>query len=322
MKKFLATLAAAVLLPLAASAQTYPERAITIVVPFSAGGPTDTVTRLIAEPMSATLGQQIIVQNVAGAGGTLAAGQVANANPDGYTVLMHHIGMSTAPTLYSNLPYDPIEGFEQIGLVTEVPMTIIGRKDLEPTTLQELVDYVKANKDTITYANAGIGAASQLCGLLFMEAIGTKVTEVPYQGTGPAMTDLVGGQVDFMCDQTTNTTGQITSGAVKAYAVTSAERLKSLPDLPTTTEGGLPDLNVTVWHGLYVPADTPAEVVQALSAALKAALQNQNVIDRFAELGTTPVSQERATPEAHVELLTSQIELWKPIIEGAGVAAQ
>lgn len=325
MRKLFTSIAAAAALGLATGAtwaQDYPQRPITFVVPFSAGGPTDTVTRLIAEPMAKALGGEIVIQNVTGAGGTVAAGQVANAEADGYTVLMHHIGMSTAPTLYANLPYDPVESFEQIGLVTEVPMTIIGRKDLEPTTLQELVDYAKANVDTITYANAGVGAASQLCGLLFMTAIDTQLTEVPYQGTGPALTDLVGGQVDFMCDQTTNTTGQIQAGEVKAYAVTSAERLASLPDLETTAEAGFPDINVTVWHGLYVPADTPADVVQKLNEALVAALKDQNVIDRFAELGTTPVAEDRATPEAHLEHLKAQIELWKPIIEAAGVAAQ
>jgi tripartite-type tricarboxylate transporter receptor subunit TctC len=324
MKRLVASITAAAALALAAGAATaqgYPERPITIVVPFAAGGPTDTVTRLIAEPMSAALGQQIVVQNVAGAGGTLAAGQVANAEADGYTVLMHHIGMSTAPTLYSNLPYDPLDGFAQIGLVTEVPMTIIARKDFEPGTLQELVDYVKANADTVTYANAGIGAASQLCGLLFMTAIETPLTEVPYQGTGPALTDLIGGQVDFMCDQTTNTTGQIKGNEVKAYAVTSAERLASLPDLPTTAEAGLPDVNVTVWHGLYAPAGTPEDAVAKLTSALQAALKDQNVIDRFAELGTTPVAEDRATPQAHRDHLTAQIELWKPIIEAAGVKA-
>jgi tripartite-type tricarboxylate transporter receptor subunit TctC len=299
----------------------YPESPITFVVPFAAGGPTDTVTRLVAEPMSATLGQQIVVQNVAGAGGTLAAGQVAEAAPDGYTVLMHHIGMSTAPALYADLPYDPLTDFKTIGLVTEVPMTIIGRKDFEPTTLQELVDYVKANAATVTYANAGIGAASQLCGLLFMEAIDTKLTEVPYDGTGPAMEDLVGSQVDFMCDQTTNTTEQITSGNVKAYAITSPERNEALPDVPTTAEAGLPDLQVSVWHGLYVPADTPDEIVQKLSEALQAALTDQNVVDQFAALGTTPVAEDQATPEAHTAKLQEQLDLWRPIIEAAGVQA-
>lgn len=324
MKRILATLASVAVLGLSAfsaGAQSYPDRAITIVVPFSAGGPTDTVTRLIAEPMAKALGTEIVVQNVTGAGGTVAAGQVAKAEADGYSILMHHIGMSTAPTLYKNLPYKPLEDFATIGLVTEVPMTIIGRKDLEPTTLQELVDYVKANKDKVTYANAGIGAASHLCGMLFMEAVGAQVTTVPYKGTGPALTDLVGGQVDFLCDQTTNTTGQIKAGQVKAYAVTTGERLASLPDLPTTKEGGL-DMQVSVWHGLYAPAGTPEDVVQKLSTALQTALKDQNVIDRFAELGTTPVAQDRATPAAHAEMLSSQTELWKPIIEAAGVAAQ
>ncbi len=304
-----------------AAAGGYPDRPIDFIVPFSAGGPTDTVTRLVADPMSKTLGQQIVVKNVEGAGGTLAAGEVAAATPDGYTVLMHHIGMSTAPTLYKDLPYKPLEDFKTIGLVTEVPMTIIGNNDFEPTTLQELVDYVKANKEDVTYANAGIGAASHLCGLLFQSAVDTKVTEVPYDGTGPALTDLVGGQVNFMCDQTTNTTGQITGGKVKAYAITSPERNPALPDVPTTTEAGLPDLKVNVWHGLYVPKDTPDEVVQALTDALKAALKEQSVIDKFAELGTTPVSEDQANPEAHTERLQSEIELWKPIIEEAGVTA-
>jgi tripartite-type tricarboxylate transporter receptor subunit TctC len=306
----------------AAAAQDYPTGPVTIVVPFAAGGPTDTVTRLIAEPMSASRGPQIVVQNVAGAGGTLAATQVARAPADGYTLLMHHIGMSTAPALYADLAYDPATDFAPIGLVTNVPMTIIARKDFEPDTLAELVDYVKANADTVTYANAGIGAASHLCGMLFMEAIGTQLTTVPYQGTGPAMTDLLGGQVDFMCDQTTNTTGQIQGGEVKAYAVTTPERLANLPDLPTTAEAGLPDFQVGVWHGLYAPAGTPPEVIATLTGALQAALADQNVIDRFAELGTTPVSADQATSEAHAAYLAEQTALWAPIIEKAGVLAQ
>ncbi len=306
----------------AGGAGDYPNRPINFVVPFAAGGPTDTVTRLVAEPMSRTLGQQIVVQNVAGAGGTLAAGQVAAAAPDGYTVLMHHIGMSTAPTLYKDLPFKPLEDFKTVGLVTEVPMTIVGAKDFEPKTLKELVDHVKENKEKVTYANAGIGAASHLCGLLIQNAIDTKVTEVPYDGTGPAMTDLVGGQVDFMCDQTTNTTQQIKEGAVKAYAVTTAERNPALPDLPTTAEAGLPNVEVAVWHGLYVPKGTPDAVVQKLSDALKGALKDQNVIDKFAGLGTAPVAEGQATPEAHRQRLQSQIELWRPIIEEAGVTAQ
>jgi tripartite-type tricarboxylate transporter receptor subunit TctC len=301
-------------------AEGYPDQNITMVVPFSAGGPTDTVTRLIAAPMSAKLGTQIVVQNVEGAGGTVAAGEVSRAKPDGYTVLMHHIGMSTAPALYADLPYKPLEDFKTIGLVTEVPMTIIARRDFEPNTLQELVDYVKANANTVTYANAGIGAASHLCGLLFQKAIGVKLQEVPYDGTGPALTDIVGGQVDFMCDQTTNTTGQIKSREVKAYAVTTEERVESLPDLPTATEAGL-ELQLSVWHGLYVPAGTPDEVVQILSDALKVALADQGVIDKLAELGTAPVAEDRATPEAHRQQLEEQLGVWGPIIEEAGVKA-
>jgi tripartite-type tricarboxylate transporter receptor subunit TctC len=300
-------------------AADYPDQNITFVVPFSAGGPTDTVTRLIAEPMSEELGQQIVVQNVEGAGGTVASGEVANAEPDGYTVLMHHIGMSTAPALYQDLGFDPLEDFEMIGLVTEVPMTIVARNDFEPETLEDLIDYVSANADSVTLANAGIGAASHLCGLLFQDAIGATVQEVPYEGTGPALTDLIGGQVDFMCDQTTNTTSQITAGEVKAYAVTTPERVDSLPDLPTTEEAGLPDLQVGVWHGLYVPAGTPEEIVTRLSDALKVALADQGVIDQMGDLGTAPVAEEDATPEAHRARLEEQIETWGQIIADAGV---
>jgi tripartite-type tricarboxylate transporter receptor subunit TctC len=305
-----------------AFAQDYPTQPITIVVPFSAGGPTDTVTRLVAEPMSKTLGQQVVVQNVGGAGGTLGAAQVAKADPDGYTLLLHHIGMSTAPSLYDNLTFDPVTDFAPVGLVTNVPMTIIARKDFEPDTLAELVDYVKANADTVTLANAGIGAASHLCGMLFMDAIDTPLTSVPYQGTGPAMTDLMGGQVDFMCDQSTNTTGQITAGSVKAYAVTTPERLAALPDLPTTAEAGLPEVEVGIWHGLYAPAGTPDDVVQKLSAALQTALADPQVAARFAELGTAPEPAERATPAALQAQLAEQIALWKPVIDAAGDLSQ
>ena len=300
----------------------YPDGAITIVVPFAAGGPTDTVTRLIAEPMSAELGQQITVTNVEGAGGTVAAGEVANAEPDGYTVLMHHIGMSTSADALSRPRLRPARGLQDHrprhrGADDDHRAARTSSR----TTLEELVAYVTENADTVTYANAGIGAASHLCGLLFQSAIGVTLTEVPYDGTGPALTDLVGGQVDFMCDQTTNTTGQIEAGEVKAYAVTTPERIEALPDLPTTAEGGLPDVEVSVWHGLYVPAETPDEVVEALTAALQVALADQNVIDELAKLGAAPVPEDQATPEALTEKLESQIELWRPIIEEAGVTA-
>jgi tripartite-type tricarboxylate transporter receptor subunit TctC len=303
-------------------AGNYPDRNITFVVPFSAGGPTDTVTRMISEPMAKELGARIVVQNVEGAGGTVAAGEVAQAEPDGYTVLMHHIGMSTAPALYKNLGYKPLEDFEMVGLVTEVPMTIVARNDFEPATLEDLVTYVKANADRVTLANAGIGAASHLCGLLFQDAAGVKLQEVPYEGTGPALTDLVGGQVDFMCDQTTNTSGQISAGKVKVYAVTTPERVKSLPDVATTAEAGMPKLQVSVWHGLYVPAGTPQEIVQKLSDALKAALADQGVIDQMAKLGTAPVPAADATPQAHRARLDEQLKTWAKVIADAGVEAR
>lgn len=319
------TFAVATLLAFALSgtafAQDYPTKPITVVVPFSAGGPTDTVARLVAEAMSQDLGQQVVVQNVGGAGGTLGAGQVATAPNDGYTLLLHHIGMSTAPTLYRSLPYDPLTDFATIGLVTSVPMTLVARKDFEPTTLAELLDYIKANGENVTYANAGIGSASQLCGMLLMEQTETVMTTVPYQGAGPAMTDIIGGQIDMICDQTTNTTTQIQAGEVKAYAVTSPERLSNLPDVPTTKEAGL-DLEIGVWHGLYAPAGTDPAIIERLDASLQKALANETVIARFAELGTTPVTAEEATPAALTETLTSQIELWRGVIEAAGVYAE
>jgi len=324
MKSLVASLALATalaVLPQVAGAQNWPERTISMVVPFSAGGPTDTVARLVAEAMSRDLGQQVIVENVGGAGGTVGAARVASADADGYTVLLHHIGMATSATLYRNLAYNPLESFEYAGLVTEVPMTIIARPDFPAEDLQGLIAYVKENADDVTYANAGIGAASHLCGMLFMSEIDTQLTTVPYQGTGPAMTDLLGGQVDFMCDQTTNTTSQIQAGAVKAYAVTSAERLEQLPDLPTTAEGGLGSMQFGIWHGLYAPKGTDAAIVDRLSKSLQVALQDQNVIDRFASLATMPEPQENATPEALKAKLESEIARWRPLIEAAGVYA-
>lgn len=316
-------IAVAVLVSTAFSSQAadYPSKPITMVVPYSAGGPTDTVARLIAQAMSNDLKQQVLVENVGGAGGTIGASRVAHATPDGYTVLLHHIGQSTAPSLYRKLPYDPLADFEPIGLVTDVPMTIVARKDFPPNNLQELIGYIKQNKDKVTYANAGIGAASHLCGMLFMGAIQTQVTTVPYKGTGPAMNDLLGGQVDFMCDQTTNTTSQIKSGKIKAYAVTTKTRVPSLPDVPTADEAGLPNFQVGVWHGLYAPKGTPNPVVDRLAQSLQAALKDATVKQRFAELGTEPEPQDQATPQALRTHLKSEIDKWAPIIKAAGVYA-
>ncbi len=299
-------------------AQEYPAKTITMVVPFAAGGPTDTVARLLGQAMGNALKQQIIVENVGGAGGTLGARRVAQAAPDGYTIFLHHIGHSTAPSLYRKLPYNAIDDFEPIGRVTDVPMTIVARKDFPPRDLKELIAYVKANKDKVTYANAGVGAASHLCGMLFMSAIQTVVTTVPYKGTGPAMNDLLGGQVDFMCDQTTNTTGQIKAGKIKVYGVTTKTRVPSLPDVPTLNEAGLPGFEVSVWHGLYAPKGTPKPVIDKLAKALQAALKDANVKQRFAELGTEPVPENLATPAALRTYLKAEIEKWGPIIKQAG----
>ena len=320
--KTFTTLAAGVLFSAsAAMAQTYPDRQINMIVPFAAGGPTDTVARLVAEKMSADLGQQIIVENVGGAGGTLGAGKAATAAPDGYTVLLHHIGMATGATLYRKLAYDTLNAFEYVGLVTEVPMTIVARKDFEPADFKALVEHIKANGDKVTMANAGIGAASHLCGMMLMNATGTKVTTVPYKGTGPAMTDLLGGQVDIMCDQTTNTAEQIKAGTIKAYAVTTPARLDILPDLPTVTESGIADFNVAVWHGIYTPKGTPAEVNDRLAAALQKALADPAVASRMAELGTAPSSAADATPAALKAKLEAEIPRWKAVIDAAGVYA-
>ncbi|MFN8925974.1 MAG: tripartite tricarboxylate transporter substrate-binding protein [Rhodospirillales bacterium] len=318
MKALALGLAGAITISLGAAAQTYPNRPITMVVPFAAGGPTDTVARLIGQSMTQTLGQQVVIENVGGAGGTLGAARVAKATADGYTVLLHHIGHATSATLYRKLPYDTIGDFEPIGLVTDVPMTIIAKKDLPPNNFQELVAFMKANKDKVSLANAGVGAASHLCGMLFQSAIQTVVTTVPYRGTGPAMNDLTGGHVDVMCDQTTNTTGQITAGAVKAYAVTAPARLATLPNLPTVGEAGMPQLQVAVWHGLYAPKGPPKPAIDRLTAALQTALQDATVKARFADLGTEPVALARATPDALRAHLTAEIDRWAPIIKAAG----
>lgn len=299
----------------------YPTKTVTVIVPFAAGGPTDTVARLVAQSMGQTLKQTVIVENVGGAGGTIGAARVAKADPDGYTLLLHHIGQSTAPSLYRKLPYNAIDSFEPIGLITDVPMTFVARANFPAKDFKELLAYVKANKDKVTYANAGVGSASHLCGMLFMSAINTELTTVPYKGTGPAMNDLLGGQVDFMCDQTTNTTSQIKSGKIKVYGVTTKTRVPSLPQVPTLHEAGLPNFEVAVWHGLYAPKGTPKPVIDTLSSALRTALKDPNVKTRFAELGTEPVAENRATPEALRTFLKSEIDKWSPIIKKAGVYA-
>jgi tripartite-type tricarboxylate transporter receptor subunit TctC len=311
----------ALLVPSSAFAQQYPTKVITMIIPFSAGGPTDTVGRLTARAMGESLKGQMIIENVAGAGGTIAAARVARSAPDGYTIFMHHIGQSTAPSLYRKLSYDVFQDFEPIGLVTDVPMTLVAKKDFPAQNLKELIAYVKANKDKVTYANAGLGAASHLCGMLFMSAIQTDLTTIPYKGTGPAMNDLLGGQVDFMCDQTTNTTSQIKGGKIKVYGVTTKTRVPSLPDVPTMNEAGLPNFEVAVWHALYAPKGTPKPIIDKLVKALQDALKDPNVKQRFAELGTEPVPEKRATPEALRAHLKAEVDKWAPVIKKAGVYA-
>ena len=303
------------------AAREFPSRPVTLVVPFSAGGPTDTLARNLGQSMSKELKQQVVIENRVGAGGTIGAAHVAKAKPDGYTVLLAHIGMSTAPALYRRLPYNPLTDFEYIGQVADVPMTMLGAKKLPPNNFKEFLAYIKANKDKVTYGNAGLGAASHLCGLLFMNAIQTDVQTVSYKGTAPAMTDLLGGQIDFMCDQTTNTTGHIKAGSVKVYGVTTLKRVPSLPDIPTLDEQGLKGFEVVVWHGIYAPRGTPKEALDRWNAALRAAVQDPAFKDALAKLGAEPVPLEKATPESLRSMLKSETEKWGPIIRKAGVYA-
>lgn len=305
----------------AAFAQDYPSKPIVMVVPFAAGGPTDTLGRNLAESMGRELKRQVLIDNTAGAGGTIGANKVAKAKPDGYMVLLHHIGMSTAPGLYRNLPFNPLTDFEYVGQVADVPMTLLAKKTLPPDNFKDFVVYLKQNKSKMTYGNAGLGAASHLCGLLLLSALGTDVQTVAYKGTGPAMTDLLGGQIDFMCDQTTNTTGHIQAKSVKVYGVTSAKRVPSLPNIPTLQEQGLANFEVVVWHGLYAPKGTPRPVLDRLNAALITSVQQPAFKEALAKLGATPAPADKATPDALRSHLKAEIDRWTPVIRKAGVYA-
>ncbi|MBK9363459.1 MAG: tripartite tricarboxylate transporter substrate binding protein BugD [Rubrivivax sp.] len=299
----------------------YPEKPVTIVVPFAAGGPTDKVARDLGVVLSKGLNNQtIIIENVGGAGGTLGAGKVAKAAPDGHTFLLHHIGMATAPALYRNLPFKVLEDFEYVGMVNDVPMTLVGRSTLPAGNFAELQKWLEANKGKINLANAGLGAASHLCGLLFQQAMKIDMTTVPYKGTAPAMTDLLGGQVDIMCDQTTNTTSQIASGKIKAFAVTTPRRLSTpgLDKLPTLDESGLKGFNVTIWHGLYAPKGTPKAVIDTVNAALRNALKDPEFIKRQEALGAVVVTDARVNPADHKKFVEAEIAKWAPAIKAAG----
>ncbi len=301
-----------------APAQDYPTKPINIVVPAAAGGPTDAIARITAQAMSKRLGQQITIENAGGAGGTIGTARVVRAEPDGYTLLVYHVGLSTAATLYRKLPYDTRTAFAPIGLVTDAPMTIIGRSNLPPNTLTELVAYLKSQNTKATFGNAGIGSASHLCGMLFSTETQAPFTAVPYRGTGPSMNDLIGKQIDMSCDQATNTTGPIQSKLVKAYAVTTRARLKSLPDVPTADEAGLKGFELGVWHGVFAPRGTSSAIVQKLSAALKIALKDPDLVKRFNDISTEPMPEARATPEAAQRTLLSEIDRWAPIIRAVG----
>jgi tripartite-type tricarboxylate transporter receptor subunit TctC len=308
-----------------ASASDFPikDKPVTIVVPFAAGGPTDRVARDLAESMRKSLGANVVVENVAGAGGTIGANKVAKAPQDGHTLLLHHIGMATSPALYRKMPYNTTDDFEYLGMVNEVPMTLIGRPTLPATTYKELAVWIEQNKGKINLGNAGLGAASHLCGLLFQSSIKTDMTTVPYKGTAPAMNDLMGGQIDLLCDQSTNTSSQIEGKTVKAFAVTTAKRLTTpaLKHLPTMQESGLKGFEVTIWHGLYAPKGTAAEVVAKINAALKTALKDPEFIKKQEALGAVIVTDKRVDPVEHKKFVVSEIAKWGPIIQAAGVYA-
>jgi tripartite-type tricarboxylate transporter receptor subunit TctC len=323
-KTMLAVCAAAVALGFgtqAFSQAAYPDKPISLVIPFAAGGPTDAVARLIAIPMGKTLGQTVLVENVVGAGGTIGVTKVARAAPNGYTILLHHMGMATAPALYRKLSFDPLKDFEYIGQVVDVPMTLLARKDFPATTFPELQAYLKANGNKVSLANAGLGAVSHLCGLLFMSQIGVELNTIPYKGTGPAMNDLLGGQVDLLCDQTTQTVPMIKENRVKVFGVTSSTRLATLPNVPTLAEQGLKGFEVKVWHGMYAPKGTPAPILEKINAAMRSAMQDPMVKQRLADLSSDVPSADKMTPVGLKTHLEAEIAKWGPVIKKAGVYA-
>jgi putative tricarboxylic transport membrane protein len=322
MRRFTAALAAAVLALLsgAAGAQAFPTRPITLVVPFAAGGPSDAIARLLGQSMSTTLGQQVVIEKVAGAGGTTGAARVAKAEGDGHTLLIHHVALAAGASLYKALPYDTLRDLEPVGLVNQGPMVLTTKKAYPPETASELFARLKTEGSKITAAHAGIGSNSHLCNLLLQQAFGVKFTEVAYRGTGPAMNDLVSGQVDLLCDQSTNAVPQIQGGTIKAFAVTSRTRLDVLPNLPTMQEAGSPNFEFTIWHGLYAPRGTPRPVIDSLNNALQAALADPTIRARFAEVGTQLFPATERSPEAHRAQLEREVAVWRDVVAKAGVS--
>ena len=311
---------AAALAPQTAGAQAaYPAKPITLVVPAAAGGPTDTVARLIAESMGKTLGQSVIVENIGGAGGTIGMTRVSKAAPDGYTISIYHIAQATHPALYDNLQYDPVSDFDHLGRIADVPMTLVSKTAIAAKNVRELIDWIRSQPGKVTYGHAGVGSASHLCALVLARDLKIEMVGVAYRGTGPAMNDLLGGQIDVMCDQTTNTTNQIKEGRIKGYAVTTKTRLSALPDLPTLDSSAIPGFEMSAWHAMWAPKGLPKDVTDRLVAALQAALRDPKVIERFADLGTEPVAQQLATPEALKSQLTAEVARWNAVIKAAGV---
>jgi tripartite-type tricarboxylate transporter receptor subunit TctC len=301
----------------AAAQDAYPSKPITLVTPFAVGGGSDILTRVLAEALRKQLNQTVVVQNVVGAGGVVGSEQVANAAPNGYTLLLHHIGMATAPALYKDLRFDPMKSYEHIGLFADTAMVVVAAKTFAPNNMKELVDYVKKNKDKVTFASSGMGSATHLCAMLFEQTLGENVTMIQYKGAAPALLDVQGGRVDLLCDVTAGITSQIQAGAVKAFVLTGSKRLETLPNLPTSAESGLAGLNVSAWYGLYAPAGTPKAIIARLSVALQGATQDPAVAAQLAKMETTLFDPKLATPEAHRERLSSQIRLWTPIIQKA-----
>lgn len=315
------TFFAAAALP-AVAQDAYPSKPITLVVPYAPGGGSDFLGRVLADGLHTQLDETVVVQNVAGAGSVIGSQQVARARPDGYTLLLNHVGLSTVPALYKKMNFDPLASYEFVGLFAEAPMMIIARKEFAPKTFAELVAYAKERKDKFTMASSGMGSSTHLCAMLFQEALGVPITIVQYKGAGPAVIDVRSGQVDVICDLPTTTSSQIRSGELKAYLLTAPQRMKSLPDVPTATELGMPSLAIGVWFGVYAPAGTPQPVIAVLNKALCAIVQDPSVAEKLAGIETYLLPLDQATPEALRAKLASQIALWTPLIEKAGVQAQ
>lgn len=302
--------------------QDYPNKTITMISPFAAGGPSDTLARLTADHLGRTLGQQIVVENVGGAGGTVGTERAAKAAPDGYTLFQHHGALPASMALYSNLRYDAATAFEAIGLINTGPMVLTSKKTLETKTAKDVIAYIKEKGDKATVAHAGIGSNSYMCALLIIQASVTRPSLVPYRGTGPAMNDIVGGQVDVLCDQATTATAQVQAGTIKGYAVTSPERLAALPNIPSAKEAGLTGFDMVIWNGLYAPKGTPKPILEKVHAALQKFMDDPKINERFAATGTVAFGKDMRSSETHQKYLIAEIARYKKMVAAAGVKAQ